>query len=71
MTLAVLPMNDNGQSYVSGQLASDLATHGVTHTRSDPYHPMTQGTIERYHRSLKNVIKTGVTYRMTRPFSRK
>ncbi len=27
------------------------------HTRSAPYHPMTQGKIERYHRSLKNVVK--------------
>jgi putative transposase len=28
----------------------------VTHTRGQPYHPMTQGKIERYHRSLKNRI---------------
>jgi putative transposase len=28
----------------------------MTHTRGNPYHPMTQGKIERYHRSLKNQI---------------
>jgi putative transposase len=28
----------------------------MTHTRGQPYHPMTQGKIERYHRSLKNRI---------------
>ena len=30
--------------------------HGIQHTRGQPFHPMTQGKIERYHRSLKNVI---------------
>ena len=29
---------------------------GIRHTRSAPYHPQTQGKIERYHRSIKNVI---------------
>ena len=28
----------------------------MTHTRGKPYHPMTQGKIERYHRSMKNQI---------------
>jgi putative transposase len=28
----------------------------MTHTRGKPYQPMTQGKIERYHRSLKNQI---------------
>jgi putative transposase len=52
---------DNGPSYLSAQLGSWLAEHGMTHTRGKPYHPMTQGKItqgkiERYHRSMKNQI---------------
>ena len=31
--------------------------HETEHTRGAPYHPMTQGKIERYHRSMKNVVK--------------
>jgi len=33
-----------------------LKEHGLSHTRGKPYHPMTQGKIERWHRSLKNRI---------------
>jgi putative transposase len=28
----------------------------MMHTRGKPYHPTTQGKIERYHRSMKNQI---------------
>jgi len=49
-------LSDNGPSYLSGQLAAWLAEHEMAHTRGKPYHPMTQGKIERYHRSLKNQI---------------
>ncbi len=34
-----------------------LGKHGIRHTRGAPYHPMTQGKIERFHRSMKNVVK--------------
>ena len=49
-------LSDNGPSYLSAQLGSWLAEHGMAHTRGKPYHPMTQGKIERYHRSMKNQI---------------
>src|SRR4030095_15628929 len=33
-----------------------LQDRHMEHTRSAPYHPMTQGKIERYHRSMKNIV---------------
>jgi putative transposase len=50
-------LSDNGPCYLSGELRTYLEERGMAHTRGAPYHPMTQGKIERYHRSLKNVVK--------------
>ena len=50
-------LSDNGPCYLSGELREYLAEQGIRHTRGAPYHPMTQGKIERYHRSMKNVVK--------------
>ena len=49
-------LSDNGSCYISGELARYLEENEITHTRGAPYHPMTQGKIERYHRTMKNVI---------------
>ena len=50
-------LSDNGPCYVAHDLKEYLRQHGMEHTRGAPYHPMTQGKIERYHRSMKNVVK--------------
>ena len=47
-------LSDNGPSYVASELKTYLGNQGMTHTRGRPYHPMTQGKIERWHRSMKN-----------------
>ena len=49
-------LSDNGSSYISGDLAEWLGKHRIAHTRGKPYHPMTQGKIERWHQTLKNRI---------------
>ena len=49
-------LSDNGPCYVSGQLQKYLEERKIGHVRGHPYHPMTQGKIERFHRSMKNVI---------------
>lgn len=50
-------LSDNGPAYLSKELKKFLKRKDIKHIRGAPYHPMTQGKIERYHRSLKNIIK--------------
>ena len=49
-------LSDNGASYVAGNLATWLDDKGMEHVRGAPYHPQTQGKIERWHQTLKNRI---------------
>lgn len=49
-------LSDNDPCYVSSALSHWLGEHGIPHTRGKPYHPMTQGKIERWHRTLKDRI---------------
>ena len=46
-------LSDNGSSYISGDLAEWLAEYKMDHVRGAPYHPQTQGKIERWHQTLK------------------
>jgi putative transposase len=50
-------LSDNGSCYISTELGSYLERAGIRHVRGRAQHPQTQGKIERYHRSMKNVIK--------------
>src|SRR6476660_4810489 len=49
-------LSDNGSSYVSSDLAEWLDAQNMGHVRGAPYHPQTQGKIERWHQTLKNRI---------------
>jgi RNA-directed DNA polymerase len=49
-------LSDNGSSYVASDLAAWLEDKGMEHVRGAPYHPQTQGKIERWHQTLKNRI---------------
>ena len=49
-------LSDNGPCYIASELGQWLEGQGMGHTRGKPYHPMTQGKIERYHRSMKNQV---------------
>ena len=58
LTVAHRPrlLSDNGASYISSDLAEWLDDKGMPHVRGAPYHPQTQGKIERWHQTLKNRI---------------
>jgi len=49
-------LSDNGSSYIAGDLADWLDERDMKHIRGAPYHPQTQGKIERWHQTLKNRI---------------
>ena len=42
--------------FSAGDLANWLDERKIKHLRGAPYHPMTQGKIERWHQTLKNRI---------------
>lgn len=49
-------LSDNDSFYVSEDLAKWLADKRMGNVRGAPYHPQTQGKIERWHQTLKNRI---------------
>ena len=51
-------LSDNGSCYVAGELGSYLKNaYEMDQVHGKPAHPQTQGKIERYHRTMKNVVK--------------
>ena len=49
-------LSDNGPSYIAGELADYLDGKQMDHVRGAPFHPQTQGKIERWHQTLKNRV---------------
>ena len=50
-------LSDNGSCYISNELGVYLDEKHIKHVREKSNHPQKQGKIERYHRSMKNVVK--------------
>ena len=51
-------LSDNGPCYIASWFKHYLfKEYNIKHIHGKPLHPQTQGKIERYHRSMKNVIK--------------
>jgi len=53
-------LSDNGSCYIATNFKNYTAKQEIKHIRGRVRHPQTQGKIERYHRSMKNVIKLDV-----------
>ena len=49
-------LSDNGSCYISGELAEWMQKQEMEHIRGAPFHPQTQGKIERWHQTMKNRI---------------
>lgn len=50
-------LSDNGSCFISGKFKEFTDAELKDHVRGAPYHPQTQGKIERYHRTMKNIVK--------------
>jgi len=50
-------LSDNGSGYLSRQFGEYLRLVEIKHIIASPYHPQTNGKIERYHRTIKGEIK--------------
>lgn len=47
-------ISDNGPQFVSGGFKEFVRISGMTHVRTSPYYPQSNGKIERWHKSLKS-----------------
>ena len=56
-------LSDNGAGYISQQFNHYLRLVGIRHINAAPFHPQTNGKIERYHRTIKGEINQ-VPYEM-------
>ena len=55
-----LPMSiqsDQGSNFTSRHFKDQMKAFGIQHIVSTPYHPESQGAIERFHQTLKSMIK--------------
>ena len=55
-------LSDNGSCYIAAELKEYLHAKGVKPVHGKINHPQTQGKIERYHRSMKNIVKLNHYY---------
>ena len=57
-------LSDDGSGYLSRQFSEYFRLVGIRHIIASPYHPQSNGKIERYHRTIKGEINL-VPYEMS------
>ena len=48
---------DWGTNFTSKYFQEKMKEIGISHVTSAPYHPQSQGVVERFHQTLKTMIK--------------
>ena len=47
-------ISDNGPQFIARDFKEFIRVSGMTHVRTSPYYPQSNGKIERWHQSLKS-----------------
>ena len=50
-------VSDNGPQFISDEFATFMKMNGVKHIRCAPYHPASNGAVERLVQNFKKAIK--------------
>lgn len=50
--------SDQGSNFMAGVFQAVMKELGIKHFKSSVYHPQSQGALERYHQTLKSMIRT-------------
>jgi transposase InsO family protein len=59
-------ISDNGPQFISKDFKEFIRISGMTHVRTAPYYPQSNGKIERYHRTIKEgCIRPGIILSLT------
>ena len=51
-------VSDRGTNFMSAYMKAMWDECGVTYKFSTPYHPKTNGLVERFNKTLKSILKT-------------
>lgn len=49
--------SDQGTSFMSKVFAQVMTELKIIHVKSRPYHPESQGALERFHQTLKSMLR--------------
>ena len=52
-------VTDNGPQFVADEFATFMKMNGIKHIRCAPYHPSSNGAVERFVQTFKRAIKAG------------
>ena len=51
-------VSDNGRQFISDEFATFMKSNGIKHIRCAPYHPASNGAVERLVQTFKKAMKT-------------
>jgi len=67
-------ISDNGPQFIAKDFKEFIRICGMTHVKTSPYYPQSNGKLERYHRTIKSTCirtKTPLSLEETRKAKRK